>query len=472
MPLLLTAPLLLIQTTPLDASELPVIGDTTSSTITLEEEHKLGKAWARALRAQARQLNDPLVYSYIEDLIYQLASNSDLPDRRLTLIVLNNPTLNAFAVPGGIVGIHAGLFQYAQTEGQFASVLAHELSHLSQRHYATSLEQQRKSLPLQLATMLGGIILAANSDGDGAIAAIASGQAAFQQQRLAFSRQNEREADNLGMQVLMESGFNPITMPDMFMQMQKSFRFAGEQAPEFLLTHPVTESRIADSQGRAAQLPSTGKIDSLSYQLIRGRISTILSKDTHATYQYFTDLLKDNPGEPAHYAKAFAALNSEQPEAAQASIDWLLQKDSENLYYKILQSELWLAEGKPEKASAELRELLSLYPQNHPLTVLLIRSLRAQQKNNAAVEVLRKHLRSYPENTNLWYELAEANGLTDNILGVHQARAEYFLLIGATAKAESHLKLALKLPNISENDRVRLEQRLKETHEIKKSMEF
>ncbi len=454
------------------ASELPLIGDATSGSISLEEEHRLGQAWIRVLRAQSPQLNDPLVYSYVENLIYRLSTYSNLPDRRLTLAILSNPTLNAFAVPGGIVGVHAGLFRYAQTEGQFASVLAHELSHLSQRHYASSVEQQKKSLPLQIATIFGSILLASAGGGDSATAAIVSGQAALQQQQLAFSRQNEREADNIGMEVLVNAGYNPLSMPDMFSEMQKAARFLGRRIPEFLLSHPVTESRIADSQSRAIQLPLGGVRDTLNYQLMRSRVAAKLSKDISTNYKLLKEQLSRNPASLQHYAFALAAINHDRFLEAQDSVNYLLEDGPNKLDYKLLQAELWLAQEQGEKAERYLGDLLELYPDNHPLTVFYIDSLRLQQKNQLAVERLKQHLRRYPNNTSLWYELAETYGLADDILGVHQARAQYFLLIGATRKAEQHVRLAMKLPKISDHDRVVLKQLLKETEAIRESLQF
>ncbi|MCW9054164.1 MAG: M48 family metalloprotease [Motiliproteus sp.] len=454
------------------SSDLPTIGDATSATVSIEEEHRLGQAWIRVLRAQTPQLNDPLVYSYVENLIYQLSTFSDLPDRRLTLTVLDNPTLNAFAVPGGIVGVHSGLFQYAQTEGQFASVLAHELSHLSQRHYASSVEQQRKSLPLQLATIFGGILLAAAGGGDGATAAIATGQAALQQQQLAFSRQNEREADNIGMEVMIQAGYDPLSMPNMFTQMQRASRFQGNRVPEFLLTHPVTESRIADSQGRAAQLPTGGKRDSLQYQIMRARIAVHQNTDVAQGYKVFKAELNRHPEALQHYAFALAAIRNNRFQEAQSSVDFLLNQNSETIVYKLLQAELWLADNAAEKAEKLLTQQLALYPDNHPITVTYIQSLRLQNKNQKAVEELKQHLRLYPNDTHLWYELAEAYGLVDNILGVHQARAQYFLLVGATRKAEEQIQIALRLPKITEREKLLLEQLLKETKQIRESLKF
>src|SRR5690554_8157289 len=192
-PTLLTLALLLV--TPLPAYELPSLGDSSSSIVSLEQEHRLGRAWLSILRGQVRQLSDPLLKDYVERSVYKLAETSQLQERRLEFIILASPQLNAFAAPGGIIGVNGGLLLHAQTEAEYASVMAHELAHLSQRHFARGLQhQQQNRIPLMTA-MLASIILAASGGGDAGFAALASTQAAAIQEQRRFSRQNEQEAE-------------------------------------------------------------------------------------------------------------------------------------------------------------------------------------------------------------------------------------------------------------------------------------
>lgn len=180
-------------------------------------------AWAatgRILRAQAPLLDDPISYQYLEDLLWRLLPKSQVQDRRLELFLLDNPTFNAFAVPGGIIGIHSGLLLAAETEGELASVIAHELAHLSQRHYAQRLEEERRNRPLMLAGLLASILVAA-ADTQGGMAVLSSTMGANAQGQLAFSRRNEQEADRVGMQTLVEAGIDPHTMPQMFSRLQQ-----------------------------------------------------------------------------------------------------------------------------------------------------------------------------------------------------------------------------------------------------------
>ncbi len=452
-------------------SPLPVIGDATSAIVSLEQERRIGRSWVRSLRGQAPLLQDPLITVYVDDLLQKLATHSELQDPTLTLVLLRNSTLNAFAVPGGIIGIHAGLFLYAENESEFASVLAHELSHLSQRHFATSLQQQQGSMPIMLASALTTILLAASSQGDAALATLTAGQAAIQQRQLAFSRAHEQEADRIGMQVLTQTGFEARAMPRMFEHLQRDFSMGGNKPPEFLLTHPVSESRIADALNRLTQLPRNGQRDSLAYQLMKMRVMALLSGNKEKFLQQMQTQTAHHRSQTNQYGLALAAAAAGKFELAQSTTDWLLANDSDNQVYRLLQAQLWLDSEHNTQAMALLVDELALYPDNHPATMLYARALRQEQRFAEESELLRNHSRRYPEDTQLWYALAEAYGQNNDTLGVHQARAEYFLLVGAIKKAEEHWKLALKQSRASEQDKAVMRNRLKETQTLLKENE-
>ncbi|WP_225318311.1 M48 family metallopeptidase [Cellvibrio sp. KY-YJ-3] len=204
--------------------ELPNLGDTSSIMISPVQEKILGQRWLRAYRSQVPTSSDPLIIDYLEQLFARLLPHSQLDDKRIDLVVAQNNTLNAFAVPGNIIGVHTGLLNYAKTENQLAAVLAHEMGHLSQRHYARRLEQQKNMMMPMLAGMLAGLVLAANSNSDAGVAAIMGTQAAAQQASLAFSRQNEQEADRIGMQTMIQAGLDPHAAADMFEEMVRANR--------------------------------------------------------------------------------------------------------------------------------------------------------------------------------------------------------------------------------------------------------
>ena len=176
-----------------DEIKLPVLGDSLSGIVSKQQEFQLGRTWLKVFRSRVREFDDPLMQQYLENLIYNLATYSELENPNIELVIVNNPTMNAFAVPGGVVGIHTGLFAYAENEDQMVSVLAHELAHLSQRHFARGLESRRNSSAATLAGLLTGLVLAATVGGDAGMAAMAATQAMTLENQLRYSRSNEKK---------------------------------------------------------------------------------------------------------------------------------------------------------------------------------------------------------------------------------------------------------------------------------------
>ena len=273
-----------------------------------------------------KQLSDPQLKDYVENSVYRLAETSQLQDRRLEFVLLDSPQLNAFAAPGGIIGVNGGLFIHAQTEAEYASVMAHELAHLSQRHFARGLEaQQRMQLPM-MAAMLAGVVAAAAGAGDAGIAAIVSTQAAAIQAQRRFSRQNEQEADRIGIVNLERAGYDPRAMPSMFGRLMRQYRY-DQKPPEFLLTHPVSESRIADTTNRAEQYAQGGTQDSLRYQLMRARTQLKFESTPGVGAKRFRAMLDENPEmDAARYGLALAQMKAGQLADAASSLEPLLAK--------------------------------------------------------------------------------------------------------------------------------------------------
>lgn len=271
---------------------LPELGDSASGIASHEQEFILGRAWLRLFRNKAPEANDPLMHDYLNQLLKKLANNSQLTDTRLQLVVIQNPTLNAFAVPGGVVGVHNGLFLYAESEQELAGVLSHEIAHLSQRHFVRGVEKARQSSIPTMAGLLAGLVLMSTGSGDAGMAAVMATQAANLESRLRFSRENEAEADRVGMQTMVNAGMDPHAVPLMFESMQRAMRYMGDRPPEFLLSHPVTEKRIADSLNRADQYPKTHYTDNSDYQLIRARARLALAENPSVAARHFRSELQ------------------------------------------------------------------------------------------------------------------------------------------------------------------------------------
>ncbi|WP_188150202.1 M48 family metalloprotease [Teredinibacter waterburyi] len=454
--------------------QLPNLGGDSGGLITPSQEYDLGQKWLRIYRAQVPTTSDPFILSYSEQLVRRLARYSDLNDRRLDVLVIENPTLNAFAIPGGVIGIHTGLFRYAQTEEQFSSVVAHELAHLSQRHYARQVEQQKNMAIPTLAGMLAAILIGVTAGADAGIAAVAATNASAAGAQLRFSRQMEQEADRRGMETLVRADMNPYAMSEMFEQMLRATRFQ-RRPPEFLMSHPVTESRVADSRARAQEFPRRLTPNVLEYELVRARTIIRQERNNKTAIQLFEDELKgtEYSDAAAQYGLVLALIRDNQTDRARQLIDQLRASSPDNLYFVVAEADILTAEKKYPDAIALLQRYRQKYPNHHPLNTRLAEILMLSGDYKLCEEVLNEHVLRRPKDDYVWYLLAEAEGLAGNIFAVHMARAEYFKLNALFDKAEIQLSNALKLvASDDQHTRAKIQQELKEVRQLRKEIQL
>ena len=465
--------LMMLTQTAQGASELPTLGDATSGVVSAQQEHELGQVFLKMINSQVKTLNDPELTSYTEALIYRLAETSELQDRRISLVIIDSPQLNAFAAPGGIIGINAGLFLYAETEQEFASVVAHELAHLSQRHYARRVEAaQRQRIP-SMAALLGSIILAAAGGGDLGAAALSSTIAGMQSEQLRFSRYNEQEADRVGIRNMARAGFDPRAMPRLFERMSR-MEGSGPQM-EFLRTHPVSRNRVADSLGRAEQYPVRNYQDNPSYHLMRMRVIVESSSSLENTARRLdADLETGHTSYPfaTRYGLALAQLESGDTSKAAKTLEPLLASTPDNVYYRILDNRIRFAQGQQKEALANIKDMLRFTPDNLPLTMTYADMLFQDKQYTAATRILKMFSRTRPDDPEVWYQLAEAAGKAGDIEEVHKARAEFFFLTGNFDDAIKHLEYAAELPSTPFSTKTALKERVIEIQEYKKRMKL
>ncbi|KMQ74676.1 M48 family metalloprotease [Marinobacter subterrani] len=431
-------------------TELPSIGGAGGGLIAGQQESDIGRQVMVSIRRSAPRITDPLVYDYLSAITYQLVPYAPLQERDLTLALIDSPAINAFAVPGGVVGVNGGLFLNAVTEQQFASVLAHELAHLSQRHFARRMEQQATNAPLTLAGMIAGIVLSAVTQSDIGFAAIAGSQALAAQNMLAYSRAHEQEADRIGMDILASAGMDPSGMPEMFEIMMRQNRLQGNRLPEYLSTHPLTQSRVADTRNRAAQYPDEKIRDGQEYHLMRSRLQVHYAPSPEVAVETFEAYLEQaDPKriDAIRYGLSVAYLENRQYEKAAGILNELLEKNPGRITFQVTLAEVRLAQNRPDDARAILTEALARNPGNYPITYTLAEAEIADGNGAAAADYLRQLTRTLPGQEHLWLKLAEAEGMARNIVGVHRARAEYDVLMGDLEAAQRQLRQAQeKLP--------------------------
>ena len=432
-----------LHATAIKEAVLPELGDRVSGAVSSFEEKAIGKEFLKQIYFQAPLISDPLIKEYTELLIYRLSEYSEVKDRQFNILIIDDNSLNAFAAPGGIIGVNGGLFLNADNEGQFASVMAHELAHLSQRHFARNiLSTQDRSLASSL-TMISSIALAILSNNPNAMAV---GPALLQTQSLRYSRLFEKEADRVGFGNLVRAGYNPKSMGEMFENMNNLRRLAGETPPEFLLTHPLSSSRISDALNAAEGMSEDGtKKDSLEYSLIRARLKVFYEKIPLQSVQYFQALVNENPSDANLYGLALALSTNNQSEESIKYINTLINKYPKNLFLNTSKVEI-LTEGKNYKdALFVANTFLEIAPKNYPLTIAKSKLLLEMGEYFESEEIIRDQLLRRNEDPQLWLLLSEIQRNSKNIIGYHQSRAEYFLLLGQNEEALSQLEFALSL---------------------------
>ncbi|WP_330926585.1 M48 family metalloprotease [Candidatus Sororendozoicomonas aggregata] len=454
------------------SANLPSLGDATSGIISPQQEYELGRRYLKVIRGQTPTESDAELKDYLERLVSRLSAASELKDHRLTTLIIKDTRINAFAAPGGIIGVNTGLFLNANSEAQFAAVLAHELAHLSQRHYARNVENAKNNSLPTAAAILGSIILIAAGGAEAGAAGITSTMAGLMSSQLGFSRQLEREADNLGMVTLVRAGFDPRAMSDVFEQMGKAHRFSS-RPPEFLSTHPVTENRISDSRARADQMRAKGGTDSESYQLMRMRAVVLSTDNPHALLNELTkELATRHSGNPdiTRYGIALLATQTNQIKQAETALEPLLKSNPDNLYYLIAKANLDAAAGNTAVAIKNINKALEVYIDYYPLMVTKATLLTQQKNYKASRDIWLALSDRRQDDPDIWYELAEAQGQAGDILGLHQARAEYFFLTGNIDDAIKHIQYAQKMVKNNFALKTALDKKLKDMYDYRKNM--
>lgn len=470
----LTAVAIAMLTVPTHSADikLPSFGGGTSSVISQQQEYELGRAWLMAYRGRMKECDDTVLYDYLEHLIYKLAEYSELQDHRLDLIVIDDASMNAFAVPGGVIGVNTGLFNYAKSEAQLSSVLSHEIAHLSQRHFARRVETQKRNSTATMAGMLGALVLAVTVGGDAGMAAMTGTMAASQGRTLHYSRQNEQEADRIGLKTMSAAGMDPKAMSGMFDQMLQATRYAGNKPPEFMLTHPLTENRVADARNRARQYPPKQYLDNIEYHLMRIRALIAIEKSPSVSLNRFEHELNGNSlnKEAAQYGLVLTHTMLGDYSTARSTLRNLLKKSPDRLTYLLADVEIDRAEKKFDFAITKTTRLLKYHPSSYPLKMSLAETYLKANRFYESEVILTDLTQTHPNLPLVWYDLAEVRGLAGNISGVHMARAQYFVLNGVFGQARDQLGYARKLQVHDYKQTAIIEQKLRDLASLEKKL--
>lgn len=441
-PLPLAALLLVFSLQSVAAGELPDLGDSSRATLSEAQENQIGREIMRQVRDDAAFLDDAVVEDYLTNLGDKLASVSPEPGRRYEFFPVRDASINAFALPGGYIGVHTGLISATRNESELAGVLAHETAHVTQHHIARMVGAQKISGIATLAA-LAVAILAARSNSQASEAAIVTAQAMNIQNQLDFTREHEREADRTGLQILNDAGFAPQGMASFFERLQAQGRLYENNAPDYLRTHPLTFQRIADVQNRVAQMPYRQHADSLEYLLVRARIQAGEGEATDAL-RNFESLAAANPSPAVWYGLTRAAMRAGKPDRAQAALAQLDGSPVASPLILALKAELALSQRQPARALDLLARALPSQSSYRPLTYLYAQALLAAGKPREAQIYLSEQQRTWIADARLFALLAEAHQALGESTRSHLAQAESYALQDRPHAAIEQLQMAQK----------------------------
>jgi len=446
--------------------DLPDIGSPAEAAISLDDEFRIGLMITRGLRDADQIVDDPEVAQYIDEVGHRLSSSAQEGGRRFNFFVVRDGGINAFALPGGFIGVNAGLLLETKNESELAGVLAHEIAHVTQRHIARGLLAQSKSGIVSTAAMLAAILVgAAAGSSDAAMAGIAAAQTLSLQQQMTFSRANEIEADRVGMGVLAQSGFDPEGMPSFFDTMSRRAGGNESQIPAIVRSHPITTERIAESKSRAVQYSSPRYVDSVGYTLTRERLRVLMTPAGENAAQYYEAVTKRNADTPATartYGQAVALMTAGNAKAAIPLLKGLLAQDQKVVHFHTALAQAQSLAGLDTEALATFQHALTLFPRNVPVTVRYADALMRAGNPKRAHEILLDLFNTVPPTPDQARQIALAANAAGDVADAYSYMAEFHLMSGDLPLAANQLQLALAVPNITDVQRARFRARLDE----------
>ncbi|XSG85296.1 MAG: M48 family metalloprotease [Methylohalobius sp. ZOD2] len=428
--------------------ELPDMGSPSDTVLSPDEEKQLGDAFYRNLHQQVRISQDPEIQDYIASLGGHLVAHSEMADRSFHFFVVMEPEINAFAGPAGYIGVHSGLILASESEGELASVLAHEIAHVTQRHLQRAFGvAKRMTLPMAAAS-LAAILLGTQVPELGQAALVAL-QAGSMQHQINFTRKNEQEADRIGLRILAESDFDPRSMPAFFERLQQSTRFLGRDIPEFLRTHPVTSSRIADTRARANDFPYHQYTDSLGYLLTKAKLKVLTATDQEELESEFKSLMArgtDLQRAAARYGLALTRKAQNQLESSRQLFLELMKDFPGQPQFIHGMAETELALNQTDKALSRYRIALERFPASWVLKLEYAGALLDTGHFQDA-RILLQPMVIAPEKVQpiLLKLLSRTYAGLDKQAEAQRYLAEYHYALGDLDKAIAHAELAAKM---------------------------
>lgn len=428
-------------------TNFPDMGESSETILEAKNQRVIGNMIMQKIHGSDFLVADPIVNEYLHGIARHFTSQPHLRHINLDIFGVNTPEFNAFAFFGGHIAVHSGLILGVNNESELVAVLAHETAHISQRHLARIMDASRQMMPLTAAEILAAIAVGALGAPEAGIHLATAAMAGHMQSMINFTREHEKEADRVGIQMLSQTEFDPNAMASVFQCMKKNSQYQTAP-PEYLLTHPVYDSRIADAQNRAAAFKKKQATDSLSFHLVRARLEVATEESTHKKIHRLKEKLDSGRYQnkiAAEYAYALSLLKS--PKQANTGLTRLQSLNTQNPNQWMI--ELGLAEaeqvtGQLASALNRTKRLLELYPSNYAIIVQHVTLLLQNKQPDSAIKLLVAQRQTRFNDPMLHQMLARAYSLAHQQAELHRSQAEWHFARGEFKDAFKQLDLALE----------------------------
>lgn len=427
---------------------IPSMGPAAGAELSPNLERTLGDAIMEQGRRDPLYVSDPVINQYLTQLGQKLALHSTVPlHNEINVFALRDRSINAFALPGGYVGINTGLIVAAETESELASVVAHEIAHVAQRHVARGMTQSSESSHIIIASLVGALLAGLAGSADLAMGVATFGQAAAVDRQLGFSRQAEQEADRVGYAMLQGAGFNPLGMAKMFKRLIQGARL-NEVANSYATTHPLSAQRLADVESRMALSPVQNEPDNVEFWFVQAAAMVLQAQGGSALQtlqQRLQSTISSRTGAAqaaAYYGLAYAAKQRRDYPSAQNYVQHALAVGVAAAPLDVLAVELLGLQNQTGQALNLAQKAWVKWPHNQAVALALVQTMQKENQLAQAVSFLEQRILQWPNEPHFYQLLANALEQTAKPIAAREAMAQYYILVGALPSAVAQLQQA------------------------------
>lgn len=430
---------------------LPTMGAASAADLSPMLERSLGEAIMSQGRRDPTYVDDPELSQYLTTMGRKLASFSPgaVPD--VEMFGVRDPEINAFAMPGGFIGVNTGLIVSSGSESELAAVLAHEIGHVVQRHIARGMTQQSQNSMVMLASLAGALLAAlAGGGGNLAMGVAAFGQAAAINRQLGFSRDAEREADRAGFTMLTKAGFDAQGMAQMFSRLMNASRLnEGAGGGSWASTHPLSIERMSDVQNRVRSLPPSRHVDSDDFWYVRAKMRVVQGRDA-VSLRSATQQLQDEAQalsgvrrSAAYYGLSLLAFQRNNLDEAERFLGQASADGRDSPQMAKLAVDIALARKDYRRAQDLAQAATRRWPEQRALGLAYATALQSNGRHAEAQDYLRAKIKQWgSDEPSLYQMLAQSEERTGKPVQARRDLARYYVMTGAFAAAESQLQQA------------------------------